>query len=84
MQKVDIYLRESQEAPWKVVMLDSAREPQDDRIIVTMKATEQEAQDWIAEQETIETLRYVIIEDINLQRVGDRFKNFQGINFENI
>lgn len=84
MQKVDIYLRESQEAPWKVVMLDSSREPQDDRIIVAMKATEQEAQDWATEQETTETLRYIIIEDTNLQRIGDRFKNFQGINFENI
>lgn len=84
MNKIDVYEAESSAAPWTVVLLDASREAWDDRIVMTMKATEQEANDWVSEQEVVEGVRYVVIEDTNLQRVGDRFRNFQEINFADI
>ena len=84
MYKIDVYEQESAANPWTVVLLDSSLEIQDDRIVMAMYPTEQEATDWIAAQPTSDTATYVIIEDTNLQRVGDRFRNFQGIDFENI
>lgn len=84
MRKTDIYLNESRLNPFKVVMLDSSRELQDDRIVVTMKSTREEAEEWVSSREQNETVKYVIIEDTNLQRVGDRFRNYQNIDFNSL
>ena len=84
MNKIALYEQESAANPWTVVLLDSSLEIQNDRIVMAMYPTEQEATDWIAAQPSSDTATYITIEDTNLQRVGDRFRNFQGIDFANI